>query len=165
MGENLKDIKETADNVVRILRHVSSPELQASLDKIEHTSTEAREIMELLRDPGIVKNIENIRLTAEAFQSVSTKFESSIIELKKTEIFDDIKKALKISNNKLSSFPYNESILEAIKSISEMVTSMRQLIDELRLTVAYSKTSGFANVVNHTLQNVSDAYTDINRKS
>ena len=165
MGENLKDIKETADNVVQILKHVSSPELQASLDKIEHTSTEAREIMELLRDPGIVKNIENIRLTAEAFQSVSTKFESSIIELKKTEIFDDIKKTLKSSSNKLSSSSYNESILEAIKSISEMVASIRQLIEELRLTVVHSKTSGFANVVNHTLQNVSDAYTDINSKS
>ena len=165
MGENLKDVKQTTDNVVQILRHVSSPELQASLDKRERTSTEAKEIMELLRDPGIVKNIENIRLTAEAFQSVSTKFESSIIELKKTEIFDDIKKTLKISNSKLSSSSYNESIVEAIKSISEMVASMRQLIDELRLTVAHSKTSGFANVVNHTLQNVSDAYTDINRKS
>lgn len=165
MGENLKDIKETAANVAQILRHVSSPELQASLDKIKHTSNDTKEIMELLREPGIVKNLENIRLTAEAFQSVSSKFESSIIELKNTEIFDDIKKTLKISNNKLSSSSYNESLVEAIKSISEMVTSMRQLIDELRLTVAHSKTSGLVNAVNHTLQNVSDAYTDINTKS
>jgi flagellar basal body rod protein FlgF len=165
MGENLKDIKETAANVAQILRHVSSPELQASLDKIKHTSNDTKEIMELLREPRIVKNLENIRLTAEAFQSVSSKFESSIIELKNTEIFDDIKKTLKISNNKLSSSSYNESLVEAIKSISEMVTSMRQLIDELRLTVAHSKTSGLVNAVNHTLQNVSDAYTDINTKS
>jgi 5'(3')-deoxyribonucleotidase len=164
MGENLKNIKGTTADAVEIVRHLSSPEFQASLDKIKHTSNNAKEIMELLREPALVKNLENIRLTAEAFQSVSSKFESSIIELKKTEIFDDFKKTLKVSNNMLSSSSYNELFVEAIKSISEMVTSMRQLIDELRFTVVHSKTSGFVRDVNETLQTASDAYTDIKRK-
>ena len=164
MGENLKNIKGTAADAVEIVRHLSSSEFQASLDKIKHTSNNAKEIMELLREPALVKNLENIRLTAEAFQIVSSKFESSIIELKKTEIFDDFKKTLKVSNNMLSSSSYNELFVEAIKSISEMVTSMRQLIDELRFTVVHSKTSGLVRDVNETLQNASDAYTDIKRK-
>ncbi|HZE78137.1 MAG TPA: hypothetical protein VE089_06275 [Nitrososphaeraceae archaeon] len=146
MGENLKDIKQTAGNAVEIVRQLSSPEFQASLDKIKLTSNNAKEIMELLREPALVKNIENIRMTAEAFQSVSSKFEN---------IF---------SNNMLSSPSNNELFVETIKSISEMVTSMRQLIDELRFTVGHSKTSGLVRDVNETIQNASDAYADIKRK-
>lgn len=154
----ISDIKETATSAVEIMRQLGQPGMQESLEKFVQTARIAKEITDNLKTPEFVKNIENIRLVTDNLRDSSTKTENMLLEIKKTGVFDEVKKVISSANSTISSFDANKdgnagnAYGEITTSIKEMVQSIRGLVDELRMVVVYSKESGSVNDINQIIR-------------
>ena len=58
----LHDIKQTASDAVEIMRQIGTPGVQETMDKVRQTATIAKDVMESLKSPEMVRNKENFRL-------------------------------------------------------------------------------------------------------
>ena len=99
-----------------------------SLKKIYQINQGVKEIRKSLREPEMIKNIDNMRLAAETMQNTSKKLESSIQEIKKTGVFEEASEVLKAAHEN------KNNMSEITSAIKEMQVSIKALRDELRLT-------------------------------
>ena len=84
----LHDIKETASDAVKIMRQIGTPGVFQSFSKIKETATIANEIIQVLKSPEVVKNIENFSLISQNMNEASTKMQNTMQQLKETGIID-----------------------------------------------------------------------------
>jgi len=157
MGDRLKNLQHSTSNVLEVIRKLGSPEVHESLEKIHQTTQETKNIMESLRKPEMVKNFDNIRLTAEAIESTSRRLEASVLEIKKTQILERASETLVAVRGTLSSTNKN-NMSEVTSSVKETLVSLKSLIDELRLTVSASKKSGLLSSAGEAAKEASDLY-------
>ena len=129
-----------------------------SIEKIHQTTQEAKEIMESLRKPEMVKNIDNIRLTAEAIESTSKRLENSVLEIKKTQLLEKASETLVAAREALSSPENKNNLSEVTSTVKEAILSLTGLIDEIRLTVSESKKSGLFRSAGEMVRETSDLY-------
>ena len=144
MAEKLKNIKETASDAVEIIKELGSPDVQESLEKIKETAKVAREVIESFKDPEMVKNIENIRKTSESFDNISTKMENIMGDLRESGVLDEARETMKSAKNAIGSIGGgdNKNMNEMMDAVKEMLRSITDLMNELKLTVASSKKEG-----------------------
>lgn len=129
-----------------------------SIEKIHQTTQEAKQIMESLRKPEMVKNIDNIRLTAEAIESTSKRLENSVLEIRKTQLLEKASETLVAAREALSSPENKNNLSEVTSTVKEAVLSLTGLIDEIRLTVSESKKSGLFRSAGEMVRETSDLY-------
>ena len=164
----LHDIKETASDAVEIMRQIGTPGVQESLDKVRETATIAREIMETLKTPEIAKNIENIRLISENMNEASAKMQDTMKQLKETGVIDEAKELIKSTKSKINAFGGSsegsisgQDLRDVTTAVKEMLESIKGLVDELKVTVAYSKKSGTIHNIEDTVKEASSIYNII----
>jgi len=144
----ISDIKETASSAIEIIRQLGTPGVQESLKKVMDIANTAKEIMETLKTPEFVKNIENIRLISDNMKEASSNVEKSMKDLTETGVIDEIKGLITSAKGILGSFDGEKggmnghTMWEVSGSLKDMFQSIRGLVDELRMTVVYSKDSG-----------------------
>ena len=158
MGDKPKGFRGAISNAAEIIKTLGSPEVYRSLEKIYQTTKEARGMMESLKEPEMVKNIDNMRLAAEAIERTSKKIESSVLEIKKTGILEEASEVLEAARNTLTSVENKTNMGEITSAIKEMLESVRELIDELRLTISVSKGSGSLHNAGEAAKEVSNFY-------
>jgi hypothetical protein len=130
----IKDIKETVCGAAEIIRHIRAPGMQESFGNIMDTAMIAKEIIEALRTPEMVKNIENFRLISENICDVSTRMQNTVKRLEETGIIDDTKALIKSVTSTAYSFGNcGEDLLEMSNAIKEIIKSIRFLVDKLRV--------------------------------
>ncbi len=129
-----------------------------SIEKIHQTTQEAKQIMESLRKPEMVKNIDNIRLTAEAIESTSKRLENSVLEIRKTQLLEKASETLVAAREALSSPENKNNLSEVTSTVKEAILSLTGLIDEIRLTVSESKKSGLFRSAGEMVRETSDLY-------
>ena len=129
-----------------------------SIEKIHQTTQEAKEIMESLRKPEMVKNIDNIRLTAEAIESTSKRLENSVLEIRKTQLLEKASETLVAAREALTSPENKNNLSEVTSTVKEAILSLTGLIDEIRLTVSESKKSGLFRSAGEMVRETSDLY-------
>ena len=139
MGGYIKDIKAIASDGVKIIAILGTQEVQQSLDKIREISKIATEIGDSLNGPEMVKNMEDIRFMRESMQNTATKMENTMLELNKTGITDEAKEVIKSVRNAMNLDGNVGNLSEMTVTIKNMVRSIRELVDELKLAVAFSK--------------------------
>lgn len=143
----ISDIKETASSAIEIVRLLGTPGIQESLKKAMDIANTAKEIMETLKTPEFVKNIENIRLISDNMKEASSNAEKSMKDLTETGVIDEVKGLITSTKSMLGSFDGEKgenghTMWEVSGSLKDMFQSIRGLVDELRMTVVYSKDSG-----------------------
>ena len=100
----LHDIKVTTSNTVEIIRQIGSPEIQGTLNKVKETATLVNEMMQSLKTPEIVQNIENFRLISENMNEASTKIQHTMQQLKETGVIDESTELIKFAKGNFNSF-------------------------------------------------------------
>jgi hypothetical protein len=167
-SSKLHDIKETASDAVEIMRQIGTPAVQESMDKVRQTATIAREIMESLKSPEMVKNIENIRIISESMNEASTKMQNTMIQLKETGVIEEAKELIKSAKSKINSFGVSgegsisgQDLRDVTTAVKEMLESIKGLVDELKVTVAYSKKSGTIHNIEDSVKEASSIYNTI----
>ena len=159
MSDKLKDIKNTASDAVEIIRELGTPEVQESLDKIRETAGMVKEVMDSLKDPAMVTNLENVRKTAESFERSSGRMESAIQEMKGSGILDEVKGAVGSAKHAIDSFGGREGTGETMDALRQMLNSISQLIEELKLTVVSSKKDGIIQNVEETVRETREIFS------
>jgi len=159
----LHEIKETASDAVEIIRQIGTPGVQESLNKVKETATAVSGIIQDLKAPEMVKNIENFRLISENMNEASTKMQNTMQQLKETGVIDESTDLIKSAKGKINSFGEEDSIngqdlREVSIATKEMFVSLKDLIMELKVTVASSTKSGTIRNVQETINEASDIY-------
>jgi len=161
----LHDIKETASDAVEIIRQIGTLGVQDSLNNVKETATMVNEIIQGLQSPEIVKNIENFRLISENLNEASTKMQNTMQQLRETGVIDEATDLIKSAKGKINSFDdggegsiNGQDLHDVSTATKEMLVSIKDLMIELKVTVASSKKSGTIRNVEETIKDVSDIY-------
>ena len=159
----LHEIKETASDAVEIIRQIGTPGVQESLNKVKETATSVNDIIQSLKTPEMVKNIENFRLISENMNEASTKMQNTMQQLHETGVIDESTDLIKSAKGKINSFGDGDSIngqdlREVSIATKEMFVSLKDLMMELKVTVASSTKSGTIHNVKETIDEASDIY-------
>ncbi len=164
-ASKIKDIKETVSGVVEIMRQIRTPGVQESFSNIMDVAKIVKGIIEDLKTPEMVKNIENFRLISENMNEASTKMQNTLKHMEETGAINEAKGLIKSAKSAMDSFGGSgqgaingQDLREMSTAIKEMFKSIRSLVDELRITVAYSKKSGTIHSIEKTVKEASDIY-------
>jgi uncharacterized protein YjgD (DUF1641 family) len=131
----LKEIKETVSGAVEIMHQIRAPGVQESFGNIMNTAKIVKEIIEGLKTPEMVKNIENVRLISENMNDVSARMQNTLKHLEETGVITEARGLVNSAKNTMDSFSGSGQDLHEIStSIKEMFKSIRVLVDELRVT-------------------------------
>jgi hypothetical protein len=133
----LKDIKETSSDGVKIITELGSPQTAQTFDKIKETAKTVQGIMESFKDPGMVRNIENIRIMSETMENLSERMKNAVSEFKTTGIIDETKETTRVIKKKMDSISNSnnsQNLKELTLAFKDMVQSIKDLADELKLT-------------------------------
>jgi archaellum biogenesis ATPase FlaH len=125
------------------------------------TTKAAKEIVDALKEPEFVKNIENIRLTTESMQDASIKIENTLREMKQTGVLEQAREAIRTANNVLDSLSTNKDFGEMNEILKATLSSIRDLVDELKLIAVSSKKTGTLNNAAAIMKESSDMYRNI----
>ena len=132
----LKEIKETVSGVVEIMHQIRSPGVQESFSNIMDTAKIVKEIIEVLKTPEMVKNIENCRLISENMNEATTKMQNTLRHLEETGVMNEAKILIRSTKSTMDSFSDSgQDVHEMSNSVKELFRSVRCLVDELRMTI------------------------------
>jgi hypothetical protein len=159
MSDKLKDIKNTASDAVEIIRELGTPEVQDSLEKIRETAKIAKEVMDSLKDPAMVTNLENVRKTAESFERSSTRMETAFAQIKSSGLLDEVAGAVGSAKSAMESLGTGKGLGETTEALKEMLRSISQLVDELKLTVSSTKTREIIQNVEETVRDTREIFS------
>ncbi len=151
----IRDIKETASDAVEIMRHIGTPGVLESLTKVKETAKVVNEIIQNLNSPEMVKNIENFRLISENMDNASTKMEKTVNRLKETGMIEEVTEIIKFAKGKFGPFDGQEmgsisgkDIRDVSIASKEMLLSIKDLVNEVTVTVGASKKAVFVGKIN-----------------
>ncbi|TLX94575.1 MAG: hypothetical protein E6K91_05805 [Thaumarchaeota archaeon] len=139
----LKDIKETVFGAVEIVRQARTPEAQESFGKMIDTAMIARQIIDALKTPEMVKNIENFRLISDNINESTTKIQNTLKQLEETGVIDEATGLIKSIKSTMGSFGDNGQdllktstavmeILRTIKTAQETIHTVRNVAEHIR---------------------------------
>lgn len=161
MGDMLRDIRDSTSYAAKILHELGSPEVHNSLLRIRETAMTAQSIIESFKDPQMVRNLENLRIIAEAMQNISVKVENMVKELKQTGVIDEASTTIKSARKTIETAETNQNLPEMISAIREMLQSIGALLEELKITIASSKRTGSIHMTKQALDHTSAIYENI----
>lgn len=122
----LKDIVKSPAKALKTLAELRSPGMIESLEKIKEIATTIQEIEELLKDPSILKNIENINLSSEAMQNVAVNIRTIRSELDATGILEEARITSALSKK-------IQNLTDLTTGFKDIARSVTELTDELKL--------------------------------
>lgn len=141
MGGKLNDIRETSSNAIQIIRDLKNPEVHESLNRVKDIAATVREIVESFKDPSMVKNIENFRLTLESIERISSKIDSMRNDTQNSGLMDEISstiRACRLALDTLNSEGGTKELVSASKNLisefSSMVFEIKQLLHSIGST-------------------------------
>jgi cell fate (sporulation/competence/biofilm development) regulator YmcA (YheA/YmcA/DUF963 family) len=122
----LKDIAKSPAKAFKILTEFGSPGMMESLEKIKEIATTIQEIEDSLKDPPMLRNVENINRSSEATQNVAANIRAIRSELDATGIIEEARNTLAL-NKKI------QNLADLTTSFKDIARSVKELTDELKL--------------------------------
>jgi hypothetical protein len=170
MGSSkLGDIKETATDTVEILRQLGTPGVQETLDKVKSMTVTVKEIMETMKSPEWVQNMENIRKIVDDVDRSSEWMENTVRQLKETGVFDEAKTLMQSARKTMNAFGSADGAMkgqemrDVLVSVREMIQSVKLLTDELKVAATESRQSGAIKELQEAARDISGAYSTVKR--
>lgn len=122
----LKDIMKSPAKAFKILTELGSPGMMESLEKIKEIATTIQEIEDSLKDPPMLKNIENMNLSSEAMQNAAVNIRTIRSELDATGIIEEARIRSALSKE-------IQNLTDLTTSFKDIARSVKELMDELKL--------------------------------
>ena len=129
----LKEIKETVFGAVEIVRQAGKPEVQESFGKMMDTVMIAREIIEALKSPDMVKNIENFRLISDNINQASTKMQDTLKRLEGTGVINEAAGLIKSTKSAIDLLGNNgQDFIKTSTAVIEILQTIKAAQDTIR---------------------------------
>lgn len=161
MVRRLKDIRETASDAAEIVRALGNPEVRRSLEEVREITNSIQTIINSLSQPSMVKNIENIRMASEALEAAASKTENTVQKLRDTGILEEAQQTLRQTKDAMMLFGKSPQSTEMVSEVKETITSIKDLVNELKLVVSQSKDSGIIRDARDALEQGNKLYRKI----
>jgi protein subunit release factor A len=129
----IQEIRETVSCAVEIMRQIRAPGMQDSLGKIMTTGAMVKEIIEALKTPEMVQNIENLRLITENINEASAKVQNTIKLLEETGVMQETKVLVKSAKSTMDLFGI------ASQDMREVSTAVKSMFKSVQVLVSYLK--------------------------
>ena len=155
-GGKLSDIKETTSDAAEIVRQLGTPDVRESLGKAKEIIDTVKEIMETMKTPEWVQNLENMRKMVEKMPDLSA--------MSGNGAFGDLKGLVQSTKNVMDSLGREEGgikgqdLQELSVAFKEMLQSFKVLADELAAAAAESNRSGSLRNTKDAASSLSSAY-------
>jgi len=131
----IQEIKETVSCAVEIMRQIRAPGVQESLGKIMDMSTVAKDIIEALKTPEMVKNIENFRLITQNINEASEKMHGTIKLMEETGVIQEAKEFARSAKNMMDLIGNTgQDLREVNAAVKSVFRSVQVLVDDIRPT-------------------------------
>lgn len=178
-SSKLSDIRDTASDTVEILRQLGTPGVQETLDKAQSMTVTVKEIMETMKSPEWVQNMDNMRRIVEDMSRSSQAIHDTVREMKDTGVFEDLKGLMQSARRTMDSFSSQEEgggggqgagivrqdLHGMLVALREMLDSIRSLTEELKAAAAESRQSGAISDLKQAATSLSGAYETVAKKS
>ena len=129
----IQEIKETVSCAVEIMRQIRAPGVQESLGKIMDMSTVAKDIIEALKTPEMVKNIENFRLITQNINEASEKMHGTIKLMEETGVIQEAKEFTRSAKNMMDLIGNTgQDLREVNAAVKSVFRSVQVLVDDIR---------------------------------
>src|SRR5712692_6656693 len=125
-ASKLKEIKETISGAVEIMSQIRAPGVQESFGKVMDTAMITKEIIETLKTPEMVKNIENFRLISENMNQAATKMQDSLKQIQDTGVMNEAKGLIKSAKSTMGWFG------DSSQGLGEMGVAIKGIFDSIR---------------------------------
>ena len=165
-SSKIRDIKETASDAAKIMQMIGNPGVIESLNKVKDTAKTVRGIIQDLSTPEMVKNMENFRIISENMNEASTKMQSTVSELKETGVFYEASNLIKSAKGKIDSMGQDgidgfmgQDIREMSLASKEMLLSLKDLMNEITVTVQSTKKSVTVRNAKETINDAQGLYS------
>jgi uncharacterized coiled-coil DUF342 family protein len=132
MGGKLNDIRETSSNAIQIIRDLKNPEVHESLNRVKDITATVKEIVESFKDPSMVKNIENFRLTLESIERISSKIESLRTDTQNSGMMDEISSTIRACRLALDTLNNEGGTKELVSVSRNLITEISSMVLEIR---------------------------------
>ena len=129
----VKEIKETFFCAVELMRQIKTPGVLESFGKIMDTGIMAKEIIDALKTPEMVKNIENFRVISENINEASTKMQNTLKQLEETGLINETKELVQSAKSTVDSVTTSKDLHEMGISLKDMFKSVKALVDGCRI--------------------------------
>jgi len=110
----------------KILTELGSPGMMESLEKIKEIATTIQEIEDSLKDPPMLKNIENMNLSSEAMQNAAVNIRTIRSELDAAGIIEEGRITSALSKE-------IQNLTDLTTSFKDIAHSVKKLMEELKL--------------------------------
>lgn len=166
-SSKLSDIRQTTSDTVEILRQLGTPGVQETLDKARLMTITVKEIMETMKSPEWVQNMENMRKMMDDMNSSSAAMQNAVRELRESGVLDEIKGLAQSARKTMDSFggsgAQGQDMKETAAAFREMLASIKSLADELKLAAAESRQAGAIGDMQQAAKSVSGAYATVKK--
>jgi uncharacterized protein YjgD (DUF1641 family) len=125
----VKEIKETVSCALEIMRQIKTPGVLESFGKIMDTGIMAKGIIDALKTPEMVKNIENFRVISENINEASTKMQNTLKQLEETGIINETKGLVKSAKSTVDSVSTSKDLHEMSAALKDVFKSVKALVD------------------------------------
>jgi len=153
----IREIKETIFGAVEIVRQVKDHEVQESFGQIMDTAKVAKEIIEALKTPEMVKNIENFRLISENVSNATEKIQDTIQQMEDTGIIDETKELIKSAKSTMNLVSNTGQDLReislAFKDIFRSIRGAQDTIHDVREKYRRADSASEITVMPHEVEN------------
>ena len=129
----IQEIKETVSCAVEIMRQIRAPGVQESLGKIMDMGAVAKDIIESLKTPEMVKNIENFRLITQNINEASEKMQYTIKLMEQTGVIQEAKEFARSAKNMMDLIGNTgQDLREVNAAVKSVFRSVQVLVDDVR---------------------------------
>jgi cob(I)alamin adenosyltransferase len=94
-------------------------------------------------------------------QNITMKVEKMVKEIKQIGVIDEASTTIKSARNTIESSGSIQSLAEMISAYREMLQSIGDLLEELKITIASSKKTGSIHITKQALDHASAIYENI----
>ena len=144
----LREIKETIFGAVEIVSQVKNREVQESFGKVMETAKVAKEIIEALKTPEMVKNIENFRLISENVNNATEKIHNAVEQMEESGIIDETKELIKSAKSTMNLVSNTgQDLREVSVAFKEIFRSIRGAQDTMHNVSQKYRRADFASEI------------------
>ena len=122
----IREIKETIFGAVEMVNQVKDNGVQESFGKIIEVAKVTKEIIEYLKTPEMVKNIENFRFISENLNNATEKVQDTIQQMKETGVIDETKELIKSAKSTMS------VVTETGQDLREVSVAIKEIFKSIR---------------------------------
>ena len=145
MGGKLNDIRETSSNAIQIIRDLKNPKVHESLNRVKDIAPTVKEIVESFKDPSMVKNIENFRLTLESIEKISSKIDSIRSDTQNSGLMDEISSTIRASRLALDTLNSEGGTKELVSASKNLISEISSMVVEVKQTFSQHRKYGWGS--------------------